>query len=50
MVTGDTVDIQFLLQGCASVNCSLTRGSTDLPPQDCKCNTLCMLPSFDTVK
>jgi len=36
MVTGDTVDVQFLLQGCASVTCSLTRGSTVLPPQDCK--------------
>ena len=43
MVTGDTVDVQFLLQGCASVTCSLTRGSTVLPSQDCKwiAATLC---------
>ena len=38
-VTGNTVDIQFLLQGCADVSCSVSGGSpANLPPaQDCKC-------------
>ena len=41
-VTGNTVDIQFLLQGCADVSCSLTGGNpNNLPPaQDCNVDVI----------